>query len=387
MSRFGLKELEDGVARYRPRRVARPPIALRAARLTVPAVVIGSLIAGVTATAWPQSDRLTAVPATSASPAQSIRALPDRATRGADRPTPSAADLAAARAAEVEAREEAEQAAKKAAKAAAKAAKAKAAAAAKAEAKRVRAAKIAREKAEEAREERERAERARIARARAKAAEAKRLARLRALDLDVEGTRYTTTGLNLRTLPDEGADVISVLKSGTKVSITDSVEDGYRLVVRSGKGRWVKNQYLSKKKPAPPRKSSSSGGSGSSGGISSERCSKSNSIEGGLQSNGVKVYRALCARFPKISSFGGRRPANGGFHPSGRAVDAMIDTDNGGWEVARWLRANAGRLGVSEVIHAQKIWTVQRSSEGWRSMSDQGNATANHYDHVHVSVY
>ena len=66
---------------------------------------------------------------------------------------------------------------------------------------------------------------------------------------------------------------------------------------------------------------------------------------------------------------------------------AMIDTDNGGWEVARWLRANAGRLGVSEVIHAQKIWTVQRSSEGWRSMSDQGNATANHYDHVHVSVY
>ena len=87
--------------------------------------------------------------------------------------------------------------------------------------------------------------------------------------------------------------------------------------------------------------------------------------------NGVKVYRALCARFPNISSFGGRRPANGGFHPSGRAVDAMIDTNNGGWEVARWVRANASRLGVSEVIHAQSIWTVQRSGEGWRGMSDR----------------
>ena len=106
-------------------------------------------------------------------------------------------------------------------------------------------------------------------------------------------------------------------------------------------------------------------------GISSASCNKSSSIEGGLQSNGVKVYRALCARFPNISSFGGRRPANGGFHPSGRAVDAMIDTDNGGWEVARWVRANASRLGVSEVIHAQSIWTVQRSGEGWRGMSDR----------------
>jgi hypothetical protein len=39
------------------------------------------------------------------------------------------------------------------------------------------------------------------------------------------------------------------------------------------------------------------------------------------------------------------------------------------------------------VIWSQHIWTVQRSSEGWRAMPDRGSTTANHYDHVHVSVY
>ena len=120
------------------------------------------------------------------------------------------------------------------------------------------------------------------------------------------------------------------------MSITDTVEDGFRLIVRDGKGRWVKNKYLAKKKPG--RRARSSGVHPAS---RRRVCNKSTSIEGGLQPDGVRVYRALCARFPNITSFGGRRPANGGFHPSGRAVDAMIDTDNGGWEVARWVRANA----------------------------------------------
>ncbi len=58
-----------------------------------------------------------------------------------------------------------------------------------------------------------------------------------------------------------------------------------------------------------------------------------------------------------------------------------------GQEIADWLRANCKTLGVSELIWAQRIWTVQRSSEGWRAMEDRGGDTANHYDHVHVSVY
>ena len=65
----------------------------------------------------------------------------------------------------------------------------------------------------------------------------------------------------------------------------------------------------------------------------------------------------------------------------------MISDAKVGRRLADWVRAHARELGVSEVIYSQHIWTVQRGSEGWRSMSDRGSATANHYDHVHVSVY
>ena len=85
-------------------------------------------------------------------------------------------------------------------------------------------------------------------------------------------------------------------------------------------------------------------------------------------------------------SYGGVRADSLPEHPSGRALDAMI-SGAAGWEVARFVRANARQLGVSQVIYAQKIWTVQRGSEGWRSLSDRGSASANHYDHVHVTVY
>ncbi|MGH8775923.1 MAG: hypothetical protein ACRDWI_12375 [Jiangellaceae bacterium] len=39
------------------------------------------------------------------------------------------------------------------------------------------------------------------------------------------------------------------------------------------------------------------------------------------------------------------------------------------------------------MIWAQRIWTAERSSDGWRWMEDRGSDTANHYDHVHVTVY
>jgi hypothetical protein len=79
--------------------------------------------------------------------------------------------------------------------------------------------------------------------------------------------------------------------------------------------------------------------------------------------------------------------SSSGFHGEGRALDCMISDSSVGWDLAKWVRANARSLGVMEVIYRQQIWTVQRSSEGWRSMEDRGSPTANHMDHVHVSVY
>ena len=71
----------------------------------------------------------------------------------------------------------------------------------------------------------------------------------------------------------------------------------------------------------------------------------------------------------------------------GQALDIMIPSSSVGQAIANYVRANAKALGVSEVIWAQHIWTVQRASEGWRLMPDRGSTTANHYDHVHVTVY
>ena len=206
-----------------------------------------------------------------------------------------------------------------------------------------------------------------------KAAAEKRAKELRE---SVIGTRYTTAALKLRTKPAKNADSGDVIDSAKKIKVTGTVEKGYRQVVVDGKARWVSNEYLSKKKPSAASKA----------GVSGAACSKSSGIESGLVSNGVKVYRAICAAFPQVTSFGGRRASND-FHGTGQAVDAMISDSAVGWRLANWIRAHASELGVSEVIYSQKIWTVQRSGEGWRGMPNRGSATANHFDHVHVSVY
>ncbi len=203
--------------------------------------------------------------------------------------------------------------------------------------------------------------------------------------LKVTDTKYATASLNVRTGASFDADVVDVVSAGDKLSVTSTVRSGFRFISHDDRGRWISDKYLSDSKPVV--RSSGSGTGGSSSGISAAECSKSSSIQSGLTPNAIKVYRALCARYPQISSFGGRRPGDSGFHGTGRALDVMISTSSVGWDIAEWTRANAGTLGVSEVIYYQKIWTVERSSEGWRPMSDRGSATANHYDHVHVSVY
>jgi SH3 domain-containing protein len=199
------------------------------------------------------------------------------------------------------------------------------------------------------------------------------------LKLKITSSKYATTELNVRTKPQDDAHVVGVVKAGMKLSVTSTVTDGFRYVSYHHKGRWVKDEYLADKKPT-------SGSAGGSGGISGAPCPSGSSMESGLTPDAIRVHRALCHRYPQISSFLGRRTSSG-YHGQGRAVDNMISDSTIGWEIARWVRANAKELGAMEVIYRQHIWTVQRSSEGWRSMSDRGSPTANHMDHVHVSVY
>ena len=196
---------------------------------------------------------------------------------------------------------------------------------------------------------------------------------------EVVGTRFATAGLNVRKAPKADAKVVDVLDHGQKVRVTDQKDDGWRQVMRKGETYWVKGSFLSKSKPKKP---SSSSGSSSSGGVSTAACSNGSSASGGA--NVVAVHRAVCARFPQITNYGTYRGGSGA-HGSGRAIDIMVSGSTG-QQVADYVRANASRLGVTEVIYAQRIWTTQRAGDGWRGMSNRGSATANHYDHVHVTV-
>ena len=192
----------------------------------------------------------------------------------------------------------------------------------------------------------------------------------------VMGTKYTTTDVNLWSLPVTGV-LLDVLPKGTKVSVTGKVDGIWAEVVSDNKSRWVKAVYLSATKPV----------ASTAGAISQAACKSGSSVEDGLTEDAIRVHRAICAKFPDITSYGGLRSGDSGSeHSSGHALDIMVSGSEG-QEVADWLHANYKKLGVSQLIWQQHIWTVQRSSEGWRAMEDRGSTTANHYDHVHVSVY
>ena len=85
-----------------------------------------------------------------------------------------------------------------------------------------------------------------------------------------------------------------------------------------------------------------------------------------------------------------------GEHPLGRACDFMLHPSGGmpseeevqrGWDISEWAMDNADDLGIMYVIYRQQIWDVRRGDTDWRDMSDRGNITENHFDHVHISMF
>jgi len=335
--------------------------------VAVPGLLLGLATTGVvSATTGPTADDAASTSVVAVTPSAATGSRSSSVSRGLSEARPALPEAAAAEASRAEVTAAKQRVAKK------KAAQARAAAAAKAETARQQAAAL------EAAEEKAARQRATQARLLATA--------LRSLD-----TRYTRVNLNVRAAADQDARLLTVLETRSKLSTTSVLRDGWRYVSYQGKGAWVKDQYLVEKRPAAPKKektatAGTSGRTSSAGGTSSAACAGGSAVEAGLTPDAVRVHRALCARFPSVTAYGGVRADADSYHSSGRALDAMISGSRG-WEVARWVRANASQLGVSEVIFSKRIWTVQRGSEGWRSMSDRGSVSANHFDHVHVSVY
>ena len=203
---------------------------------------------------------------------------------------------------------------------------------------------------------------------------------------EVTDHEYATTKLNVRTEPSEQAPTVDLLGWAEKVAVSGETKGPWSEVVLDGKSYWVHSAYLAEKKPEPEPEPQPAGSS-AAGGISTAACASGSDVESGLVDNAVAVHRAVCAAFPQISTFGGVRPGDDGEHGTGQALDIMITDSSTGDQVAEWVRSHASELGVSYVIWSQRIWSVDRSSEGWRPMEDRGSVTANHYDHVHVTVY
>lgn len=187
--------------------------------------------------------------------------------------------------------------------------------------------------------------------------------------------RWSTAALDLRLAPAEDAATRGELEAIRKIGITGVRRAGFTQVVVGKKVYWVTSDYLAKKKPTAPADLP----------IGGSPCPGTSGVESGLTSGAIRVYRAVCNNFPQITSYGGRD--NHGEHRTGRAIDIMTSDVALGNAIAEFLRANAGEFNLYSLIWRQRIYTPERGSEGWRSMSSRGSATANHYDHVHVSVY
>lgn len=183
-----------------------------------------------------------------------------------------------------------------------------------------------------------------------------------------ETKRWTSESLNLWAEPGDDAAKVGELDAGEKVLVTGRTLDGRVEIVVDGDPLWVTDGYLSDEKPF----------------ALGADCTNGTSVPAGVSPNVTKVHEAVCAAFPEISTYGTFR--SDGEHSQGLAVDIMVSGERG-WEVAEFVREHYAELGVSYLIYSQKIWSVERSGEGWRGMSDRGSATANHYDHVHVTTY
>jgi hypothetical protein len=175
-----------------------------------------------------------------------------------------------------------------------------------------------------------------------------------------------TDAIDVHADADDTSPRLAVLAPGSKVDVTGEKKRGWTQIIHKSVPRWVKSSGLTDDKP-----------------LASKPCPGGSSAENGLQPDTVRVHRAVCAKFPSISRYGGA--SGGGEHATGQALDIMVSGATG-HEVAAFLQKNRAELGIEYLIYQQRIWRPA-TSNSWRGMSDRGSPTANHMDHVHVTTY
>lgn len=183
--------------------------------------------------------------------------------------------------------------------------------------------------------------------------------------VDVAGQKVVLEdGVTIHADADGGSPVLKKLDQGESVDVTGKTKGGWSGVVLEGLPRWVRTRQIADDLP-----------------LGTEPCPKL--TENGMQPDTVKVFRAVCSKFPEISSYGAI--ANRGEHATGHALDIMVRGPLGD-QIAAFLQENRAELGIEYLIWKQRIWRPA-TSNSWRGMSSRGGDTANHMDHVHVTTY
>lgn len=195
-------------------------------------------------------------------------------------------------------------------------------------------------------------------------------------------TRFWAMGdIPLYRNPTGGAAKGTLAKGAATIGTSREIGERSE-VFHNGGFAWVPTYALLTEGVEPPKGSTSGDGSlnrGYSSGLDK------------VNANTEKVVRHVWANYPQIKTMYGWSKRTTPDHPAGRAVDVMIPNYRNnkalGWEIATYFRNHASQFGVSYVIFDQKIWSVARNKEGWRTMSNRGGDTANHIDHIHVNTY
>ena len=192
------------------------------------------------------------------------------------------------------------------------------------------------------------------------------------------GTVYVNVGsLYVRATSDPSSTVVATVYRGNELATTGTVVGDRLQVIHNGAARWVFKAYTTSTAPATP-------------------LATSVSLPGydPLNANAKAVVQHILDNYPQIRTIGGYRASSSysSDHPNGRAVDVMVSnwsqqsSIDYGWTIARDFAANAAEYKITYIIWRQQIWNASYPERGWRWMEDRGGATANHLDHVHISV-
>lgn len=74
-------------------------------------------------------------------------------------------------------------------------------------------------------------------------------------------------------------------------------------------------------------------------------------------------------------------------HPSGHAIDFMVYEDRAlGDRLAQYAMEHAAELKIKYLLWYQRSWYTGWPVGAWHPMEDRGGTTANHKDHVHITV-